>query len=262
MPTLPTVFLQKLVARLEDENTLGIILSGSYARGEGGAYSDVDLWHYVRQEPGGGLATPGLEIVDGYLVSVKTTLIEKDYAGLRNPKQAIWVIPALRQAQILLDRDGALAVLKEAAQNITWDSLQAEADVFASRSLAGGAEEIQKILDGLAKGNESKCLYAMWSLSQDLADVLLVQRGVFIPTENAYIDYAQGAAGRASSWTRQFRLATGLDPLPAGKPAFIGLGIAGLLLYRESVLLLREVLRPEDARIVERALEVMTEAGY
>lgn len=262
MNTLPAAFLQKLVVRLDDENTLGVILTGSFARGEGGSYSDVDLWHYVRKEPAGDFELPRLEYVDGYLVSVKSTLIEKDYAGLRNPQQAIWVIPSLRQAQILLDRDGAVAALKEAARNFTWESMQAAADAFASRDLASSAEEIYKILDGLAKGNESKILYAMWSLTRALADALVVQRGVFIPTENAFLDYVQAAAGPSSSWTRQFRLAVGLDPLPTGKPAFIGFGTAGLQLYRESVLLLRGILMPEDAHIVERALEVIKEAGY
>ncbi len=108
MQTLSTAFLQKLVARLDDEKTLGIALSGSFARGEGDSYSDVDLWHYIRQEPAGGSEIPRLESIDGYLVSVKNTLIEKDYADLRNPQQAIWVVPALRQAQILFDKDGAL----------------------------------------------------------------------------------------------------------------------------------------------------------
>ena len=262
MHTLPAGFLGKLVARLDNENTLGIALAGSFAREEGGCYSDVDLWHYHRQEPSSGFEKARLEIVDGHLVSVKTSLIEKDYAAIRNPEKAIWAIPGIRQAQILLDKDGALETLKKAAQEIKWVSLQADANSYASHTLAGLAEEIYKILDGLAKENESKSLYAIWSLTQDLATALLVQRGVFIPTENAYIDCAQATAGRTSDWTRQFRLAIGLDLLHSDKPAFIGIGIAGLQLYRESVNLLREVLQPDNARIVELALETMKEAGY
>ncbi len=262
MQTLSTAFLQKLVALLENEKTLGIALSGSFARGEGDSYSDVDIWHYIRQEPAGGSEMAYLEYIDGYLVSVKNTLIEKDYGDLRNPKRAIWVVPALRQAQILSDRDGALAALFEAARNFSWESLRPAADAYASHNLANTAEEIYKILDGLKKGNESKTLYAIWSLTQDLADSLLVQQGVFIPTENTYIDHAQAAAGRSSDWTRQFRLAIGLDPLPSGKPAYISYGMAGLQLYRESAHLLKDILLPEDTRIVERALEVIMEAGY
>jgi hypothetical protein len=262
MRTLPAAFLKKLAARLDDENTLGVALSGSFARGEGGRFSDVDLWHFVRQQPVGGGDLSGLDFVDGILVSVKTTLLEKDYARLQNPRQAIWVIPAWRQAQILLDKEGALAAMKETAQGLSWESLQPAANAFASRDLAGMAEEVHKILGGLAQRNESKTLYAMWGLTQEMANALLVQRGVLIPTENAYIEYAQAAAGWKSAWTCQFRLAIGLDPLPPGDPAFVGLGIAGLRLYRETVSLLREILRPEDACIVDRTLEIMAEAGY
>ena len=85
---------------------------------------------------------------------------------------------------------------------------------------------------------------------------------MLIPTENVYIDYAQVEAGRFSEWTRQFRLAIGLNSLPAGQPVFIGYGVAGLQLYRETANLLKKHLLPEDARIVNRALEVIREAGY
>jgi predicted nucleotidyltransferase len=261
MRSLSPNFIHKLVSHLETENTLGIALSGSFARGDGDTYSDVDIWHYLRQEVAGG-NEPYLDIMDGYLVSIKTTQIEKDYAGMQNPKRAIWVVPALRQARILLDNDGEVAALFEAARNFTWESLRTEADAFASHTVAGTAEEIYKILDGLAKKSESKTLYAIWSLTQWLADALLVQHGVLIPTENVYIDHAQAEAGRSSEWTRQFRLAIGLDPLPAGQPAFIGYGIAGLRLYRETAHLLKKRLLPKDACIVERALEMIREAGY
>ena len=245
MQTLSTTFLQKLVILLDNEKTLGIALSGSFAHGEGDSYSDVDIWHYIRQEPAGESEKARLEYIDGYLVSVKNTLIEKDYADLRNPRRAIWVVPALRQAQILTDRDGALEVLFEAARNFSWETLQPAANAYASHNLANTAEEIYKILDGLKKGNKSKTLYAIWSLTQELADSLLVQHGVFIPTENTYIDFAQAAAGRSSDWTHQFRLAIGLDPLPSSKPAYISFGMAGLQLYRESAHLLKDILLPK-----------------
>ena len=84
--------------------------------------------------------------------------------------------------------------------------------------LCGFAEEIHKILAGLAQRDESKTLNATMGLTQGLATTLLVQRGVLIPTENVYIDLAQETAGRTSDWTRQYRLAIGLDPLPPEQP--------------------------------------------
>jgi hypothetical protein len=203
-----------------------------------------------------------LSIIEGYIASIKLTTLEKEYAGLRNPEQAIWVIPGLRQAWILLDKDGSIAALKETAVKATWEPLQSAANAYASWKLSGTAEEVHKILGGLAQRNESKTLYAIWSLTKELTNAVLIQRGVLIPTENVYIDRAQEAAGRTSGWTRQFRLAIGLDPLPLGEPAFVGYGVAGLRLYRETATLLQHILLPEDSAVVNRTLEMMTEAGY
>jgi len=262
MHNLSDLFLKKLVAQLDNENTVGIMLSGSFARGEGGSYSDVDLWQYVREIHTCETELLSPRIVDGYMVVIKLSMLEKEYAGLQNPEQAIWVIPGLRQASILLDKDGSLATLKATAEKTTWEPLQNAANVYASRMLSSASEEVQKILDGLVQQNESKTLYAIWGLTRELTNTLLVQRGMLIPTENAYIDFAQAAAGLTSDWTRQFRLAIGLDPLPMEGPGFSGWGGASLRLFSETARLLQEFLRPEDAIIVNRTVEIITEAGF
>jgi hypothetical protein len=155
-----------------------------------------------------------------------------------------------------------VTILQQTARDLNWEALQLAADVFAARTLAATAEEVHKILDGLERSDESKITYALWSVTQNLSQAVLVQRGMLVPTENVYIDYAQQAAGRDSAWTHQFRLALGLDPLPAGPPAYTGFGVAGLRLYQETAALLENILQVEDARIVAQALEDITEAGY
>ncbi len=262
MRTLSPDFLHKLAIRLDDENTLGMLLEGSLARGENGLFSDIDLWQYVRQEPLGEADRFHVELINGNLVTVKLITLESEYASLKNPRRAIWTIPALRQARILLDKDGLIACLQDTAVRASWAPLQKAADAFASYSLAGTCEEVQKILDGLASSDESKTTYAIWSVTQNLSEAVLVQRGVLVPSENAYIDLAQAAAGRESGWTRQFRLALRLDPSPPGTPAFVGFGTAGLRLYRETAVLFKDILQPVDAPMVDRALEMIAEAGY
>ncbi len=249
-----------MVAHLACENTVGVALSGSHGRDQGGRFSDVDLWHYVKQEPPAG--NPELYLFEGYLVSIKTPLIEKDYATLQNPKQAIWAVPGLRNATVLYDPEGAVGALFAAAHAFRWEALQLAADQYASRQLAGLAEEIYKILDGLTQADESKTAYAIWSLTQDLATALLVQRGVFVPSENVFIACAQEAAGKGSAWTRLFRLAIGLDPLPAAGPPFRTYGLAGLALYQETAAMMKGILSHEDAIIVEHALKTIVEAGF
>jgi hypothetical protein len=262
MSTLDDSFLQSLVSKLEDENTIGVTLAGSYARDEGGHFSDVDIHHFVRQMPGNEAETYSLRYIDGYLVSITLVTLEQEYASLREPKKAIWAIPGLRQERILLDKDGSIAALIECSAKTTWEPLQAAADAYASWNLSGFAEEAYKILAGLEQRDESKTINALCGLSRGLAITLLVQRGTLVPTENVYIDLVQEIAGRASDWTRYFRLAVGLDPFPLEQPVFIGRGVAGLRLFCETARLLQNILLAEDAAVVNQTIKIITEAGY
>jgi predicted nucleotidyltransferase len=262
MTTIPDPFLQKLVAQLDDENTIGITLGGSLARGEGNCYSDVDILRYLRVVPENKVDADSLRFVDGFLVSVHATTLEEEAANLHRPHRAIWVVPGLRQARILLDKDGLVARLVESARNFRWSDLQPAADIMVSWQLCGLAEEVYKILGALEARDESKTIYAVSSLLFDLVETLLVQRGILVPTENAYFALAQNAAGNDSAWTRQLRLAAALDPFPADRPVYVTRGVASLNLYRLTADLCDDILRPEEAAVVHRALEVITEAGY
>ncbi len=142
MRSLTNSFLQSLVARLDNENTIGITLVGSFARGEGGEFSDVDIHQYVRKMPEKIADCFYLRHMDGYLVSIALVLLEDKYASLRDPKRAIWAITGLCQERILLDKDGSIAELKGAAANFIWEPLQAEADAFTSWNLSCMAEEV------------------------------------------------------------------------------------------------------------------------
>jgi hypothetical protein len=133
---------------------------------------------------------------------------------------------------------------------------------MVSWQLCGLAEEVYKILSGLGAGDESKTIYAVSGLLFDLVETLLVQRGILVPTENAYFDLAQKTAGRNSAWTRELRLAAALDPLPPGKPGYITRGVAAMNLYRITADLMTEFLRPEEASVINRSITTIAEAGF
>jgi hypothetical protein len=262
MSTLSDSFLQFLVTHLDNENTIGVTMTGSYALGEGGQYSDVDIHCYVRQMPSNAVEASYLRFIKGYLVSVSLTTLEGVYDSLRNPKKSIWVIPGLRQSRIFLDKYGSIAALKEFATKVTWKVLQTSAEMYSSWNLSGCTEEVYKILAGLARQDESKILYAVWGLTHELANTLLIQRGILIQSENAYIDLVQETAGRTSEWTRHFRLAVGLDRLQPVESAYLGYGVASLRLYCETARLLQDIFLPDDASIVTQTLAIIAEAGY
>jgi hypothetical protein len=262
MIVVPDSFLRNLVSQLDNENTIGITMAGSIARGEGDRYSDIDIQHYVRLAPETKVEANSLRYLDGFLVSIHASTLEEETTGMHRPHRAIWVLPGLQQARILLDKDGSVARLIECARNFRWQDIQPAADAMASWQLCSLAEEIHKILSGLEAGDESKTIYAVTSLFFDLVETLLFQRGILVPTENAYFDLAQKSAGRNSEWTRQLRLAAALDPLPPGIPVYMSRGVAAMNLYRLTAGLMAGILRPQEAAVIQRSIAISTQAGY
>ncbi len=243
-----------MVEELSGDETVGVCLAGSYARGDAATHSDVDLLRFVRSAPKTSAEEYSLRIRGGHLVSVTQTTMEKKMDELSRPELAIYAVPGLRQARILLDANGALADLQREAVRFRWASLQRDADEYASFSLMGYAEEVHKVLSGLSRGDESTVQYGNLGLNLGLARALVVRRGVLIESENTFFRQAQDTAGQGSEWTRWFRLSSGFDAGPSDGPSFRTQGLAGLRLYVETARLLRPIIRPEHREVIENAL--------
>jgi hypothetical protein len=262
MHDLPESFISSLLNRLTDENTTGILLTGSFARGNARQYSDVDIRQYLRKMPERPFDAYRLELMEGKLVSITLTTCEETYADLQDPQKVIWILPGLQQSRILLDRDGLLAQLIQDVQSVSLIPLQASIEQAVSRNLSGYAEEVHKILAGLEHEDESMVLYAVWGITRGMANLMLVWNGTLIPSENVFINLVQTAAGVNSLWTHHFREAVGLDPLESNDLPFISYGVASLRLYRETVRLFRGILKREEEDVVEQSLQLIQEAGY
>ena len=93
------------------------------------------------------------------LVSISTTTIKEKTEEMKLPEKAVWVVPGLRQAKILSDKNDSIKNLKKLAENFEWKPLQKSADKYASYNLMGYAEEVHKILGALERNDESATLY-------------------------------------------------------------------------------------------------------
>jgi Nucleotidyltransferase domain len=251
--TLSEPELADLTARFgrDDEGVEGLGLTGSYARGQATAHSDVDLLRFVAVEPQSDRERYRLWLVDGRLVSVSTTTLASKRAELARPATAIWVVSALRQTQILADRAGGLAALVAEAHAFTWTpALRAAAIDHASDTLAGLAEEAHKALGACERGDESAMLYATLGLQQVLIRVALVARGALLESENEWFDAALRLEPPDSRWQRLLRLVVGYDASPAGMAPARGRAEAALWLYVEATRLLADMLTVEDAALV------------
>lgn len=251
-PALTERELATLIERFGgDENVEALGLTGSYARGQAGAYSDVDLLRFVAQEPQSEREHYRLWQVDGRLVSVSTTTLATKRAELMRPQTVIWAVGGLRQMRILADRAGALAALVAEARAFTWTpALRAAAAEHASETLADLAEEAQKALGARERGDESAMLYAALGLQQLVIRAALVARGVLLDSENEWFDAALRLEPPNSRWQRLLRVVVGYDAPPAGSAPARGRAEAALWLYVEATRLLADTLTAEDAALV------------
>jgi predicted nucleotidyltransferase len=257
--SLSDPFLQSALERIDSPDVLGVGIVGSYAREQESKYSDVDFDIFVRRLPENPYDRYTLRYWENKLISLKYTLLDEESSALTNPRRAIWAVPGLRGMKIVLDKDGSMAALQQAAQEFDWSSLQPAADDFAAEEIMGNAEEAHKILNGLARGQESTVLYASWGLVKNMLETVAVQRGIMIVSENRYFDLIQDAVGRDSEWTRCFRTAWGLDPRGS---QYQQRGAAALALYCRSAEMFDELIPDKHHEVVHRTLQLIKEAGY
>lgn len=251
-------FIQSILEKIDSSNLIGVGMVGSYARGQEGQYSDVDLDIYVHVLPENKYDRYSLRYWEVKLVSFKYALLQDEYSALSDPRRAIWAVPGVRGMKILLDKDGSLAELQKAADQFDWSPLQPLANEFAAEEIMGSAEEIHKILNGLARAHESTVLYASWGLVKNMLEAVAVQRGILIVSENRYFDLIQDSVGRDSPWTAAFRSAWGLDD---GSSQYRARGIAALKLYRLSAAMFDKCIPDKHRDVINNTLQRIQEAG-
>jgi hypothetical protein len=244
-------FLNTLVAELTNDDIIGIILGGSYARNEATPYSDVDLACFVPD-----LVKPLSKRFiyrDGRLVSIGSRTIAGTHSELARPERAIFIVSGFRR--VLLDKDGSVSRLMREIETFEWEPLQRAADNYASFGMMNYAEQVHKILSEIFKRDVLALSYATSKLLFSLTEAVAVQRGVLVKNDSTYYRQVQDTVGLDSAWTRYHRLATGVDLVPIETR-----GIATLNLYREAVELLRTTMHPDHLEVAEQAVRVFDEA--
>jgi len=257
--SLSDPFIQSILEKIDSPDVVGVGIVGSYARGQEGKYSDVDVDIYVSKMPENKYDGYSLRYWDGKLVSLKYALLEDELAALTDPRRAIWAVPGLQGMKIILDKDGSVAELQKMAQKFDFSLLQSAADEFAAEEIMGCAEEAHKILNGLARGHESTVLYATWGLVKNMLEAAAVQRGIMIVSENRYFDLIQDAVGRDTKWVSAFRTAWGLD---YASSQYQSRGAAALTLYRLTAAMFDGLIPGKHREVVKNTLRLIKEAGY
>jgi hypothetical protein len=228
--TLDAAAMATLMERFAPAEATGVLLAGSRARGSAGPFSDVDWLRFVRDEAR--LPDDGSYLVDGRLVVVSTLTPAFVETIFHEPNVACDYIMGLRAAQILLDREGDLARLQRRARDFVWDSaMQSRANAWAAEQMVGIIEEAHKGLEGLRRNDIGRMLNARFGLSWILSNIVKVQRGVLLASDNGIWDEVNRAVGETMAWVRYRRMAFGIEDAAGRPPLLRDQIIAGLRLY-------------------------------
>lgn len=258
--TLSDGFLSELAGKLDNDDLAGIILGGSHARGDATPYSDIDIACFVKD---GLLPAPKHFFYrDSYLVSVASKSIAAIREETVRPNKAIFVVPGLRGARILLDKDGSVGALLRDIEAFAWEPLQPAANRYASYNIMELAEQVHKVLSEALKGNDLALAYATAKLLSGLTEAVAVQRGVLVTSDNTYYSQVEAAAG--AEWAQHHRIGAGVDVAEVGGATLAtARALAAVRLYRETVRLLRHSMDPAHLAVAERAVQIAeaTDAG-
>jgi hypothetical protein len=249
MPSLPD--FPTLAARFDAPGVKAIVLMGSFARGDAGPFSDIDLVRFTALES----AAPASHIIDSRLVTVSTFTLSQAEDCFSDPHQAVEYLAGLRTGQALIDRGGYFAALQTRAQAFSWDSdMQLKANQYASREMVGWIEEVHKGLEGLQRSDPGRMLNARFGLTWGLAGLLLVQRGVLKKSDNSFFDQILAEMGESSEWSCLLRAAYGITPLRGRANTLPEQVRAGLRLYALTARLLEAALQPGDLEMVRETV--------
>ena len=249
-------YLNALVVELDNDEIVGIIFGGSYARNEATPFSDVDIACFV---PDSMKPPPKrFNYRDGRLLSIGYRTVADTRLELARPERAIFIVTGFRR--VLLDKDGSVRRLMREIETFKFGPLQEGANRYASFAMMLAAEQVHKILSEIFKRDDLALSYAISKLFSWLTEAVAVQRGVLVKNDSAYYRQVQEAAGLESAWTRYHRLAAGVDAAPGDDRPVKTRGIAVLCLYRETLVLLRTAMQIDHLQVAEQAVQIIDKA--
>lgn len=251
-PSLSDTFLSSILSELNDDTIQAIILHGSYVRGDAfPPYSDVDLVR-ILQETAPHHEQKQFVYRDGYLLSISSRPLSVYRKRFLQPENAIFAIPGVREARILLDTHGEFQKLQQEAWKWTWEPLQGAANTYASQIMVGQTEIVLKLLRALVMHDLLALSEMISELFNAVTEALAVQRGVLVRSGNTYFHQVQASVGQQSVWTHtHLRIAgVNVEALSLRERAR-----EALSLYQETAQLLQPSLHADHWSVIAQTLQ-------
>jgi len=256
---MKTPDLKKLVGRFTEPAVQAIVLVGSFARGEAGHFSDVDLVRFLAPDSPEDAEARSF-IIDDRLVVVSNVLRSQVEEWFTNPVSATECIAGIRAAKPLWDPEDLFSPIQRRAHAFVWDTdMQSKANAFAGEKMVGWVEEVHKGLEGLRRNDIGRMLNARFGLSFGMMKVVRVYLGILIDGDNTFYAQTLERLGNDSEWARLCRASFGIEhregaPLPLPEQV-----LAGLQLYILTADLIGNDAGVGHRSIIDRTVAVITD---
>ncbi len=234
---------RKFSRKLIDQGAEGVVLFGSWVRGDAYKESDIDI-HAI-----GRGSRYALERFQGFLISVSWATGRSHRIAFRSPSKVGGIVPAWRSAKLIYDPKSIAEALKREAQEWRWELLGTRADKWVAEELTGWAEEVHKLIGNLELGQRSSAAVQRSLLAIHLARILAVHHRILYDSESQLWDLVSARMG--PKWTKVQDAALG-----EGDENFIDTCNAALQLFASAALDVRRVLDERQYRIVAHACEI------
>ena len=234
------------IDRFKAPGIQAIALMGSFARGDAGRFSDIDLVQFTREQ-GETESDAQTHIINDRLVVVSEVTPDAVNDWFSKPEVASECIKGVQIAKSLWDVEGYFREVQMRARRFVWDaSMQRKADRWASQELVGWAEEVHKGLEGLRTGHVGRLLNARHGLSWGLTNVMRVQRGVLMSGDNnSYLEVV-ASLGEGTEWVKLSERVFGLREQDLANQVR-----SGLKLYILTVRMLADHLDPNSRQVID-----------
>ncbi|CAF0984492.1 unnamed protein product [Rotaria sp. Silwood1] len=238
------------IARLFDKPDVvqALILTGSYARNEAGPNSDIDLIRFVIS--GAKLSDDGTHLYEKkMLINILTVEPDEYEKWFTDPYQATKWIAGIRVARVIIDREDFFTNgLQIRAHNFTWDTtIQNHANIEASHRMVGWCEEANKGLEGLRRNDVGRFLNACHGLSWGLSEVIQIQHGILVSSDNNAVIEIESALGDNIQMIKLRRIAFGV----IGTYSLRQRVIAGLQLFVLLAEQMSNIWQANDVQIID-----------
>jgi predicted nucleotidyltransferase len=258
---MQTVLMSSMMEQFDGPEVKALVLMGSFARGDAGLFSDVDLVRFINEndkDKNKDKNKTKSHLIENRLVVVSDVCSSMVEEWFNSPEVATNVISGLRSAKVLIDRANTFASIQARAHSFIWDkTMQQKANDWASIEMVGYIEEVHKGLEGLRHNDIGRLLNAQFGCSWGLSRVIQVQHGILLTGDNTFYKEVAEAVGQDSEWVKLRNTVFGIARVETEIISLQDQVKAGLCLYEVTADLISEAIRKEDKPLIEQTVQLI-----